>query len=68
MGFRIHQILHILYGVQMYPLSGAIQSPNVKVAMVQPETQQTASYAIPANASFSSAITTVDIHGKGLGQ
>jgi len=54
-------------GMQMYPLSGAIQSPNVKVAMTQPETQQTTAYAIPANASFSSAITTVGHSWKGIG-
>ncbi|MGE8511945.1 MAG: T9SS type A sorting domain-containing protein [Chryseobacterium culicis] len=54
-------------GMQMYPLSGAIQSPNVKVAMIQPETQQTTAYAIPANASFSSAITTVGHSWKGIG-
>jgi len=54
-------------GMQMYPLSGAIQSPNVKVAMVQPETQATAAYTIPANASLSSAITTVGHSWKGIG-
>ncbi|MBO9693431.1 T9SS type A sorting domain-containing protein [Chryseobacterium sp.] len=54
-------------GVQMYPLSGAIQNPNVKVAMVQPETQETAAYTVPANASFSSAITTVGHSWKGIG-
>ncbi|MDR4890906.1 MULTISPECIES: T9SS type A sorting domain-containing protein [unclassified Chryseobacterium] len=54
-------------GMQMYPLSGAIQSPNIKVAMIQPETQQTTAYAIPANASFSSAITTVGHSWKGIG-
>ncbi len=54
-------------GVQMYPLSGAIQSPNIKVAMVQPETQATTAYTIPANASFSSAITTVGHSWKGIG-
>lgn len=54
-------------GVQMYPLSGAIQSPNVKVAMVQPETQQTAANSIPASTSFSSAITTVGHSWKGIG-
>ncbi|UKB78149.1 T9SS type A sorting domain-containing protein [Chryseobacterium sp. MEBOG07] len=54
-------------GVQMYPLSGAIQSPNVKVAMVQPETQGTAAYTIPASASFASAITTVGHSWKGIG-
>ncbi|MBB6329435.1 hypothetical protein HNP24_000385 [Chryseobacterium sediminis] len=54
-------------GVQMYPLSGAIQSPNIKVAMTQPETQATTAYTIPANASFSSAITTVGHSWKGIG-
>ncbi|TZF95066.1 T9SS type A sorting domain-containing protein [Chryseobacterium panacisoli] len=54
-------------GVQMYPLSGAIQSPNIKVAMVQPETQATTAYTIPASASFSSAITTVGHSWKGIG-
>ncbi|WP_276963821.1 T9SS type A sorting domain-containing protein [Chryseobacterium sp.] len=54
-------------GVQMYPLSGAIQSPTVKVAMVQPETQQTAANSIPASTSFSSAITTVGHSWKGIG-
>ncbi|PRB01489.1 secretion protein [Chryseobacterium sp. MYb7] len=54
-------------GVQMYPLSGAIQSPNIKVAMVQPETQGTATSTIPATTSFSSAITTVGHSWKGIG-
>lgn len=54
-------------GLQMYPLSGAIQSPNIKVAMVQPETQQTAAYSIPASTAFSSAITTVGHSWKGIG-
>lgn len=54
-------------GFQMYPLSGAIQSPNIKVAMVQPETQETAAYTMPASASFASAITTVGHSWKGIG-
>ncbi len=54
-------------GVQMYPLSGAIQSPNIKVAIVQPETQATAGSTIPASTSFSSAITTVGHSWKGIG-
>ncbi len=54
-------------GVQMYPLSGAIQSPTIKVAVVQPETQETAASAIPAATSFSSAITTVGHSWKGIG-
>lgn len=54
-------------GQQMYPLSGAIQSPSIKVAKVQPETKETAAYSIPADASFSSAITTVGHSWKGIG-
>ncbi|EFK35492.1 Por secretion system C-terminal sorting domain [Chryseobacterium gleum] len=54
-------------GVQMYPLSGAIQSPNIKVAMVQPETQESAGYSMPTNANFSSTITTVGHSWKGIG-
>ncbi|MCJ7935433.1 MAG: T9SS type A sorting domain-containing protein [Chryseobacterium sp.] len=53
--------------IQMYPLSGAIQSPNVKVAVVQPEDQATSSYTIPADNSFSSNITTVGHSWKGIG-
>jgi hypothetical protein len=40
--------------MMMYPLTGAIQGPSVKVAKVQPETQETA-----ADANFSSNITTI---------
>ncbi|AYZ36566.1 T9SS C-terminal target domain-containing protein [Chryseobacterium indologenes] len=54
-------------GVQMYPLSGAIQSPNIKVAMVQPESQETAAYSLPASNSFSGNITTVGHSWKGIG-
>ncbi|ROI04600.1 MULTISPECIES: T9SS type A sorting domain-containing protein [unclassified Chryseobacterium] len=53
--------------IMMYPLSGAIQSPNVKVAMVQPETQATSTYSMPADTSFSSNITTVGHSWKGIG-
>ena len=54
-------------GVQMYPLSGAIQSPNVKVAMVQPETQELPDSNLPAANSFSSKITTIGHSWKGIG-
>ncbi|AZA82927.1 secretion protein [Chryseobacterium lactis] len=54
-------------GLQMYPLSGAIQSPNIKVAMVQPETQETASSSVPASTAFSSNITTIGHSWKGIG-
>jgi len=53
-------------GVQMYPLSGPIQSPNIKVAMVQPESQATSAYTIPATTSFSSNITTIGHSWKGI--
>ncbi|NIF06458.1 T9SS type A sorting domain-containing protein [Chryseobacterium sp. Tr-659] len=53
--------------IMMYPLSGAIQAPTVTVAKVQPETQATAAYTLPANASFSSNITTVGHSWKGIG-
>ncbi|REC47672.1 T9SS type A sorting domain-containing protein [Chryseobacterium pennipullorum] len=54
-------------GYQMYPLSGAIQNPNIKIAMVQPEVQASATYTIPATTSFSSKITTVGHSWKGIG-
>lgn len=53
--------------IMMYPLSGAIQNPNVKVAMVQPEIQATSAYSIPASTNFSSNITTVGHSWKGIG-
>lgn len=46
-------------GIMMYRLSGAIQSPNISVAKVQPETQETAAATLPASGSFSNNITTV---------
>lgn len=53
-------------GVQMYALSGAIQSPTIKIAKVQPEIQATAASAIPADTSFSSVITTIGHSWKGI--
>lgn len=53
--------------VMMYPLSGAIQSPNIKVAKVQPEDQATAAYTLPAASNFSSNITTIGHSWKGIG-
>lgn len=46
-------------GVQMYPVAGAIQSPGLKVAMVDPETQEVANGNIPAANNFSSNITSI---------
>ncbi len=43
----------------MYRLSGVIQSPNISVAYVKPETQATAINNAPAEASFSKNITTI---------
>jgi hypothetical protein len=45
--------------IMMYRLSGAIQSPNVSVAKVQPETQETATPILPATAAFSNNLTTI---------
>ncbi|MCS4302133.1 T9SS type A sorting domain-containing protein [Chryseobacterium sp. BIGb0232] len=46
-------------GLQMYPVAGAIQSPGLKVAKVDPETQEVANGNIPAANSFSSNITSI---------
>lgn len=53
-------------GVQMYPVAGAIQSPGLKVAMVDPETQQIANGNIPAANSFSSNITSIGHSWKSI--
>jgi hypothetical protein len=45
--------------IMMYRLSGAIQSPNISVAKVQPETQETATVTLPASAAFSNNLTTI---------
>jgi hypothetical protein len=45
--------------IMMYRLSGAIQSPNISVAKVQPETQETATTILPATAAFSNNLTTI---------
>ncbi|MEE6127687.1 T9SS type A sorting domain-containing protein [Chryseobacterium arthrosphaerae] len=42
-----------------YRMSGVIQNPNISVAKVRPETQETATSAIPAGTAFSKNITTV---------
>lgn len=53
--------------IQMYPLSGVIQSPGISVAKVQPETQETATSTIPAATSFSKNLTTIGHSWKGIG-
>ncbi|WP_419487570.1 T9SS type A sorting domain-containing protein [Chryseobacterium bernardetii] len=53
-------------GIQMYPVAGAIQSPGLKVAMVDPETQQVANGTIPPANSFSSNITTIGHSWKSI--
>ena len=45
--------------IMMYRLSGVIQSPNVTIAKVQPETQETSSATLPATTAFSGNITTI---------
>lgn len=43
----------------MYPLTGAIQNPSITVAKARPETQETATYNLPADAAFSKEITAI---------
>ena len=45
--------------IMMYKLSGVIQSPNVTVAKVQPETQAVSTVNAPAAAAYSKNITTI---------
>ncbi|WP_370898065.1 T9SS type A sorting domain-containing protein [Chryseobacterium gossypii] len=45
--------------IMMYRMSGVIQNPNVTVAKVQPETQETNTYNIPASTAFSGNITAI---------
>lgn len=42
-----------------YRMAGVIQNPNISVAKVRPETQETAATNIPANTAFASNITTI---------
>lgn len=51
--------------MMMYPLTGAIQGPSVKVAKVQ-ETQATATFTKPADTNFSSNLTTIGHSWKGI--
>lgn len=46
-------------GQLMYKLSGVIQSPNVTVAKVQPETQAVSTFTAPATTAYSKNITTI---------
>ncbi|WP_379963414.1 T9SS type A sorting domain-containing protein [Epilithonimonas sp. UC225_85] len=45
--------------ILMYKLSGAVQSPNITVAKVQPETQGTATFTAPVSTAYSKNITTI---------
>ncbi|MCD1117973.1 T9SS type A sorting domain-containing protein [Chryseobacterium turcicum] len=45
--------------IMMYRMAGVIQSPTVTIARVQPETQDTSTYSLPASTAFSSNITTM---------
>ncbi|MCY0977513.1 T9SS type A sorting domain-containing protein [Chryseobacterium wangxinyae] len=45
--------------IMMYRLSGVIQSPNVTIAKVQPEIQDSSIANLPATTAFSSNITTI---------
>lgn len=46
-------------GIMMYRLSGVIQSPNISVAKVQPETQAVSTFTAPAADAYSKVITTI---------
>lgn len=45
--------------VMMYQMAGVLQSPNVTIAKVQPETQETSAATIPASTVFSDNISTI---------
>lgn len=45
--------------ILMYRLSGVIQSPNISVAKVQPETQATATFTSPTSGAYSKVITAI---------
>ena len=45
--------------IAMYRLSGVIQSPNISVAKVQPETQAVSTFTVPASTAYSKNITTI---------
>jgi len=52
-------------GIMMYLMSGTIQSPNVTVAYVKPETQSTATNTLPTTNAFKKEITTIGHSWKG---
>ncbi len=43
----------------MYRMSGVIQNPNITVAKVQPESQETSTFSLPSSTSFSGNITAI---------
>ena len=46
-------------GQMMYRMAGVLQSPNVSVAYVRPETQGTSTFSAPAAANYSKTISTI---------
>lgn len=46
-------------GIMMYRMAGALQSPNISVARVQPEVQDTSVANAPAASSYSDIISTI---------
>ncbi|WP_326982888.1 T9SS type A sorting domain-containing protein [Chryseobacterium sp. MYb264] len=46
-------------GSMMYKMAGVLQSPNITVAKVQPETQDTSAATLPASTSFSNNIASI---------
>ena len=46
-------------GQMMYRMAGVLQSPNVSIAYVRPETQATSTFSAPAAANYSKTISTI---------
>lgn len=52
--------------IMMYALSGVIQSPNIEVARVEPEAQNTNTFNAPEATKYSKKITTIGDNWKKL--
>lgn len=52
--------------IMMYTLSGVIQSPNIQVARVEPEAQNTNTFTAPESSKYSKKITTIGDNWKKL--
>lgn len=52
--------------IMMYTLSGVLQSPNIQVARVEPEAQNTNSFIMPDSSKYSKSIATIGDSWKKL--